>query len=436
MNPRNHLFVMTLAVGCALFCPDAVAGPDYDKVSLLLPFDDSHGATSATDFGSSGHIPVFNGTAKISAGRSRYGGTSCYFDGNGDYLTVADSEDWNLGTGDFTIEFWVLRTGLNQYEGILGENANSWNSGVPVIVIYNTKILITEGEYRNKTQASTSFTANTWYHVAFSRGGGYMRLFVNGKLEDFKADTHAYDFNELRIGRYNVGSDYDFGGYLDDLRITKGLARYSSNFQPPEALKGDAMPAITLLSESPTVAEGGSLTLSVKAVGLQPLAYQWSKGGVDISGATQSSLTLSSVALSDAGDYSVAVSNSLGAVDSETIKVTVLKPVSISSQPEGGGVSFGGSFTLQVAASGSEPIRYQWHHDGATIDGATESSLQLAKLKAADMGDYYVVVSNAGGEVTSDKVTLSMLPYITNLTESMTPMKGEDYELSVTAEGH
>ena len=51
-----------------------------------------------------------------------------------------------------------------------------------------------------------------------------MRLFVNGKLEGFAADAHSYDFNELRIGRYNVGSDYDFGGYLDDLRITKGVA--------------------------------------------------------------------------------------------------------------------------------------------------------------------------------------------------------------------
>ncbi|MDP6251853.1 MAG: immunoglobulin domain-containing protein, partial [Verrucomicrobiota bacterium] len=307
MNPCKHFFVMSLVVGSAVFIPDAAADPHFGQVGLLLPFDGTHGTTSTTDFSNSGHSPVFNGDAKISAGRSKYGGTSCYFDGGGDYLTIPDSEDWNFGTGDFTIEFWVLRTGVSKYEGILGENAQSWNSGVPQIVIYNTKILITEGKSANKTQASTSFTANTWYHVAFSRGEGVMRLFVNGKLEGFAADAHSYDFNELRIGRYNVGADYDFAGYLDDLRITKGVARYSSNFGLVEAMKGDAVPTISLLTESMTVVEGGSVNLSVTAGGALPLAYQWSRGGEDISGATQSTLTLTDVALSDAGDYRVAV---------------------------------------------------------------------------------------------------------------------------------
>ncbi|MDP6794196.1 MAG: immunoglobulin domain-containing protein [Verrucomicrobiota bacterium] len=426
---------MTLVVGCALFCPDAVAGPDYDKVGLLLPFDESHGATSATDISRSGHVPVFNGNTKISAGRSKYGGTSCYFDGKGDYLTIAESEDWNLGTGDFTIEFWVLRTGVSQYEGILGENAKSWNSGVPVIVIYNTKILITEGKIGNKTQASTSFVANTWYHVAFSRGGGYMRLFVNGKLEDFKEDTHAYDFNELRIGRYNVGSDYDFGGYLDDLRITKGLARYSSNFELPEAMKGDALPNIALLTEPTTVAEGASVELLVTAVGAPPISYQWSKGGVEISGATQSILNLTDVALSTAGDYRVAVSNGLGEAVSEAITVTVLQPAGIDVQPVGGGANRGGSLTLEVVASGSEPISYQWHHGGVPIDGATGSTLRLTNLKTRDMGGYHVVVSNPVGEQTSETVNLSMVPTITKLTESMNPVRGTNVELSVGATG-
>ncbi len=435
MNLRIHFFVMAFAAGCALFCPGAVAGPHFDQVGLLLPFDGTHGATSTTDVSHSAHSPAFHGNAKISAGRSKFGGTSCYFDGKGDFLTVADSEDWNFGTGDFTIEFWVLRTGVSKYEGILGESAASWNSGAPVIVIYNTKILITEGEFANKTQASTSFIANTWYHVAFSRGGGFMRLFVNGKLEGFAVDNHSYDFNEIRIGRYNVGADYDFGGYLDDLRITKGVARYPSNFALPDAMSGDAVPTITLLTESMTVAEGGSVNLSVTAVGALPLAYQWSKGGVEMSGATQSTLTLADVALSDAGVYSVAVTNSVGAVDSETITVTVLKPAGIDVQPEGGSAILGGDFTLKVVASGTEPISYQWHHKGAILDGETKSTLSLTRLRAADMGSYHVVVSNEGGEETSNSVNLSMLPTITKLTESMTPVKGEDVELSVTAAG-
>ena len=238
MNPRKHFVVIFIALLCSVFITDATADPHFGQVSLLLPFDGTHDATSTTDVSISGHSPVYNGDAKISAVRSKFGGTSCYFDGMGDYLIVADSEDWNFGTGDFTIEFWVLRTGVSKYEGILGENAASWNSGAPVIVIYNTKILITEGDFSNKTRAATSFIANTWYHVAFSRSDGVMRLFVNGKLDGIAADAHSYDFNELRIGRYNVGADYDFGGYLDDIRITKGVARYSSNFELPEAMSG------------------------------------------------------------------------------------------------------------------------------------------------------------------------------------------------------
>ena len=238
MNPRKHFVVIFIALLCSVFIADATADPHFGQVSLLLPFDGTHDATSTTDVSISGHSPVYNGDAKISAVRSKFGGTSCYFDGMGDYLIVADSEDWNFGTGDFTIEFWVLRTGVSKFEGILGVNAASWNSGAPVIVIYNTKILITEGDFSNKTRAATSFIANTWYHVAFSRSDGVMRLFVNGKLDGIAADAHSYDFNELRIGRYNVGADYDFGGYLDDIRITKGVARYSSNFELPEAMSG------------------------------------------------------------------------------------------------------------------------------------------------------------------------------------------------------
>ena len=84
---------MFIAVLCSVFITDVTADPHFGQVGLLLPFDGTHGATSTTDVSSGGHSPVFNGNAKISAGRSKYGGTSCYFDGKGDYLTVADSED-------------------------------------------------------------------------------------------------------------------------------------------------------------------------------------------------------------------------------------------------------------------------------------------------------------------------------------------------------
>ena len=68
---------------------------------------------------------------------------------------------------------------------------------------------------------------------------------------------------------------------------------------------------------------------------------------------------------------------------------------------------------MNVVASGTEPISYQWHHEGELVNGATGSSLRLAKLKAADLGSYYVVVSNAVSEQTSTTIVVSMSPVIT-----------------------
>ena len=120
---------------------------------------------------------------------------------------------------------------------------------------------------------------------------------------------------------------------------------------------------------------------------------------------------------------------------SHVVKISVDQPVSIVTQPEGGKVTLGENFTMNVVASGTEPISYQWYHGGELVNGATGSSLRLAKLKAADLGSYYVVVSNAVSEQTSTTVVVSMSPVITQLTGSMAPVFGDTVELSVTTVG-
>ena len=253
-------------------------------------------APSTTDFSNSNHSLVFGGDAKVSAAKSKYGETSCYFDGNGDYLTVADSEDWSFGTGDFTVEFWIWRSGLKNSEGIIGANPTGWQSGAPLIAVHDNKILITEGKYNNRTKATTPLIASTWYHIAFSRRSGNMRLFINGKMVEDSRDAHSYNFNDIIIGNYNVGpNNYYFSGYLDDIRLTKGVARYISNFTVPSAMKDSTAPVITQLTKSAAVAEGGNIATTVTAVGSMPMTYQWSKGGLAISGATNATLILTDV---------------------------------------------------------------------------------------------------------------------------------------------
>ena len=437
MKTGKHYLGIILALTIALLITSATGDIYFDKVSLLLPFDGTDGARSTTDISNSNHSLVFGGDAKISAGKSKYGGTSCYFDGKGDYLTVADSEDWNFGTGDFTIEFWVWRTGLKNSEGLIGAYPTGWQSAAPLVAVHDNKILITEGKYSNRTKADDApLIVSTWYHIAFSRRSGTMWLFIDGKMVKFGEDDHSYDFNDIKIGSYNVGpNNYYFSGYLDDIRLTKGVARYTSNFTVPSAMKDGSAPAITQLTESATVAEGESVALTVTAVGSAPMTYQWSKGGVAINGATEATLLLTDTALSTAGDYTVAISNSEGDVVSDAVKLSVVQPVGIVTQPEGGEVTLGDNFTMNVVASGTEPISYKWRHGDELVNGATGSSLSLAKLTAADLGSYYVVVSNAVGEQTSTTVVVSMSPVITQLTGSMVPVFGDTVELSVTVIG-
>ncbi|MBR5977680.1 MAG: immunoglobulin domain-containing protein, partial [Verrucomicrobia bacterium] len=104
------------------------------------------------------------------------------------------------------------------------------------------------------------------------------------------------------------------------------------------------------------------------------LAYQWKKDGVNIVGATSASYTIDSAKKTDAGNYTVTVSNSAGSVTSSAAKLTVnLKKPTISTQPKSQTVTEGNDVTFTVTANGSE-LSYQWYMDGSPINGATSAS--------------------------------------------------------------
>ncbi|MEC8972765.1 MAG: immunoglobulin domain-containing protein, partial [Verrucomicrobiota bacterium] len=196
-------------------------------------------------------------------------------------------------------------------------------------------------------------------------------------------------------------------------------------------------PEITQLTESLTVIGGESVELTVAALGSEPLAYQWSRGGEAIVGATAPTLRLAKVAPTDAGDYSVSVSNTAGEAESGVVTVKVIEPIRIVTQPEGGSAMVGDTVTLQVVANGTAPITYAWYHDGELVEGATESTLRLAKVQAADSGVYHLVASNSGGTAKSKIAGLVVVlpPEITQLTESLSVMERGSAELSVAAVG-
>ena len=123
-----------------------------------------------------------------------------------------------------------------------------------------------------------------------------------------------------------------------------------------------------------------------------------------LTGSTDTSLTLNNVQTSDAGTYSVVVTNSLGSLASADAPLTVTIPPSppaITAQPAGHTVVIGSLITLSVTATGYPVPTYQWRKDGVPIDGAIASSLSLLNVQSADAGTYSVVVTNPSGTVTS-----------------------------------
>lgn len=169
-------------------------------------------------------------------------------------------------------------------------------------------------------------------------------------------------------------------------------------------------PTITTQPQPQSVNEGQGATFSVTASGTAPLAYQWRKDGVALTGVTTSALVLSSVTATSAGIYSVVVSNAVGSVASAGAALTVkavVQPPQILVPPRSVASVVGTAVSLSVTATGTGPLTYQWRKEGNAIPGATTATLNLAG-QLADAGSYTVVVGNSAGVITSSAATVTV----------------------------
>ena len=198
-----------------------------------------------------------------------------------------------------------------------------------------------------------------------------------------------------------------------------------------------SVPTITTQPVTQTVNQGVNVTLSVVATtGGGTLAYQWSKGGVVIAGATSASYTLTAVTSASAGSYTVAVSNAAGSVTSSAAVLTVITPPTITTQPATQTANQGANVTLSVVATtGGGTLAYQWSKGGVAIAGATSASLTLTGVTSADAASYTVAVSNSAGSVTSSAAVLTIIsvPTITTQPVTQTVNQGANVTLSVVA---
>ena len=173
--------------------------------------------------------------AKISSTQSKFGGTSMFFDGTGDYLAIPSNTTLALGSNDFTIECWVYIQTSVANNGIFHLSTSAWpaaSSGIALSVNGASGW----GIYYNGTSANggTQPSLNTWYHTALVRSGTSLKLYVNGAATITVTDSASYTGTFLTIGGY-YSTSYLMAGYIDDFRITKGYARYTTNFATPTA---------------------------------------------------------------------------------------------------------------------------------------------------------------------------------------------------------
>jgi hypothetical protein len=147
-------------------------------------------------------------------------------------------------------------------------------------------------------------------------------------------------------------------------------------------------PRITLQPQSQTNVVGSTLMLAVEATGMPPLSYQWRKTGTAVTGETNAALVFTNLQSSNAGNYTVVITNIEGAVTSTVAFVRVIVPPSITAQPTNFlTLSLGASVSNRVKASGTTPLFFQWQLNATNLPSQTNASIVLTNLQLAHVGD-------------------------------------------------
>lgn len=234
----------------------------WANVSMLLHFDGANNGTTFTD--QKGHTLAVN-TAITSTAQSKFGGASGYFNGTNSVITSPSNTDFNLGTGDFTIEMWIYSLDASADYSLLCNIGNQDNNSVRIAfgdAGYGYKLFYNCGTLDSNNTFLTSSTKtslkNGWHHIALTRASGVSYIFIDGTLQSTTLLNNATAVTSrstpasiaanlpVLIGGFAIANPLfgyiggKFNGYIDDLRITKGVARYTASFTAPTAVFPDA----------------------------------------------------------------------------------------------------------------------------------------------------------------------------------------------------
>ena len=200
-----------------------VSPSSYTK--LLMHFDGANNSTNFIDSSQYKHSFAPYGSPVISTAQSKFGGSSLYFPSSS--FLDSSGAGWNIGAKDFTVECWARWTSSQNrscfdgsYSAGNGFRVTGWDSF--------------EARIGNNVIGSVGAGINVWYHLAITRSDDTARFFVNGSLINSIPNSTLINVPALRIGG-NIGNNtYEFPGYIDEFRLSVGIARYTAAFTPPD----------------------------------------------------------------------------------------------------------------------------------------------------------------------------------------------------------
>ena len=249
-------------------------------------------------------------------------------------------------------------------------------------------------------------TLNFWWMATGFGGTTYFRFSINGtnqatlspvgwqqKTFYLAAGTNVLQWTFFKS---DTACCTTFAGYVDQVAFTPG----------------GSPPIVVTPPSDKTVPAGTNVAFTMVAGGTPSLSYQWQFSGTNIMGATGASLTLNNVQITNAGSYSVVVSNTYGVTNASAVLMINPSAPFLLGQPSNQEMVRGGAVTFTVSARGSDPLSYQWQFNNADIPDATNSSLTLSNIQTNNVGSYCVIVNNAYGMINSSNATLVIVPTV------------------------
>lgn len=225
---------------CVLNGAEAFGSGIDNNTVLMLHCDGNDGSTNFVDSSGNPHTVTVHGNAEMDASQSRFGGASARFDGSNSYLSLADHTDWDF-SGDFTVDFWMKMNAIQTGYFLIGNADMDWGSNGWEMQLNNQGMIQFLAMYSapNWTPYLWGYhnmTTDDWYHIAAVRYGTAMSLYVDGQSIGTLTNDPVTYINgnyDFQIGSSPHALTYDYSGWIDEVRISNGVARWTSDFTPP-----------------------------------------------------------------------------------------------------------------------------------------------------------------------------------------------------------